>query len=46
MVYRMGSNPCGHGNLDHADYFFLTTIKRVVKKEEYHLCSLVCLNGF
>ena len=46
MVYKMPSNPCGHGNLDHADNFLKSTIKSLDKKDEYHLCSLICINGF
>jgi len=46
MVYKLASNPCGHGNLDHADNFFKSTIKSVLKKEEYHLSSLICIYGF
>lgn len=46
MVYKKASNPCGHGNLDHADNFLKSTIKSLDKKDEYHLCSLICINGF
>lgn len=46
MVYIEVCNPCGHGNLDHADYFLFSTIKSVVKKDEYHLSSLVLIYGF
>ena len=45
MVYKTASNPCGHGNLDHADYFYISTTKSVVKKYEYQLCSLVLIYG-
>ena len=43
MVYKTGSNPCGHGNLDHADYFLFPTTKSVVKKYEHQLYSLDCI---
>ena len=46
MVYKYTYNPCGHGNLDHADYFFKSTIKSVDKKDEYHLYSLNYIYGF
>ena len=45
MVYKNASNPCGHGNLDHADNFFKSTIKSLDKKEEYQLCSLDWIKG-
>ena len=46
MAYKIDCNPCGHGKIDHADYFFKSTLKSLDKKDEYHLISLICINGF
>jgi hypothetical protein len=43
MVYKIASNPCGHGNLDHADYFLFSTTKSVGKKYEHQLYRLNCI---